>query len=156
MKVTQNISGCGKCDFTFNSESIEEKEEKLLSVSFRYLIKNDKFTYKHRFGGHREGIDALRDLYNLIDNISCLTYTNLKKSGKFEMDAANKFRRKKGSLYDILKNNDIVPNCKSPIIVIRFGKGDSFRAVFKRKPDDKNILFLLACDWNYKLYNHGN
>lgn len=146
MPRNQRFKDCGP-----NPKS---NEDSTISISFKYLINKNEHNHKRFIKGKANGTRALTELSSILEQLTSNTYSDIKNSGKLERGAVNTFKTDNGSLYDKFKSIPIIQDHKSVIYSLRFGSDDAYRLVFKTDCINKNILYILAYDWNHDLYKH--
>ena len=126
---------------------------KKLSVNIGHMVRNKNYNLNHKFKG-TEGYTNLKGLFDLLADASKETYEEFTTNHNSETLTCSSLKTTKGEdTYNILKTSTLIGDSGTSIISVRFNK-QKCRAIFKISPNINNVIFLIACDFDFSLYHH--
>ncbi len=123
--------------------------EERISISLRYLTKDDNYLLERFRYDRQKWIDVLAAFYNYIARITSLSWLGFsalrKNAGGYEMLPARSLKK------SVLGSCDEAPE---KYYSCRFGNSDSYRMIGFKKASDP-VFYITGFDLDYSAYNHG-
>lgn len=118
------------------------------------MITNKRYNYEHFKSDRHQGYEALRELTRCLHQLCSKNHKEVKNIGKIEDTPLNKLKRGNLSLYELFKSCSIIPGPDTKVVILRFGN-NKYRMVFKWDAIHRNVIHILAFDFDHSLYDHG-
>lgn len=125
-----------------------------ITLSFEYSV-NSRYSIEYITKKSKEKCNSIIfALFQKLEELSKLTIKDLQnrpRESGYEMIPLSElnFEIDNDIKQDLELSND------SKVIVFRFNKQDC-RLITAKSPKCKNLLYVLAYDWNFSAYNHGS